>query len=62
MFEEKEMKIPVISVNTTSGLVSAQQIVDTTPSEMFATVRNDTSKVETVQRIIYPSVELPIEE
>jgi len=58
MFEEKEIKIPIVSMDTTAGLVSAHQLVDATPSEMFATVRNDTSEVE-IQRIIYSPVELP---
>jgi len=61
MFAEKEIKMPITSINTTTGLVSAIQLVDTTPSEIFATVRNDTSEVE-IQRIIYPSVELPQQE
>lgn len=52
MFAEKEIKMPITSTNTTTGLVSALQLVDTTPSEIFATVRNDTSKIE-IQRIIY---------
>jgi len=38
---EKEMKMPIASTNTISGLVSVLQLVDTTPSEMFATVRID---------------------
>jgi len=54
---EKEMKIPVASIDTTSGLVSALQLVDTTPAEMFAIVRNDTSELE-LQRIIYSPIEL----
>ena len=54
---EKEIKMPIASTNTTSGLVSVLQLVDTTPSEMFATVRNDTSELE-MQRITYP-IELP---
>jgi len=58
---EKEIKMPVASTNTTSGLVSVLQLVDTTPSEMFATVRNDTSELE-VQRIIYSPIELPKKE
>lgn len=61
MFEEKEIKLPVASINTTSGLVSYLQLVDTTSSEMFATTRKDTSEIET-RCIIYPSVELPKEE
>ncbi|MCW3131958.1 MAG: hypothetical protein N2V73_04480 [Candidatus Methanospirare jalkutatii] len=55
---EKEIKMPIASTNTTSGLVSVLQLVDTTPSEMFATVRNDTSELE-VQRIMYSPIELP---
>ena len=58
MFEKKDIKMPIASTNTTSGLVSALQLVDTTSSEMFATVRNDTSESE-IQRIIYSPVELP---
>lgn len=61
MFEEKEIKMPIALTDTTSGLVSALQLVDATSSEIFATVRNDTSEVET-QRIIYPSMELPKED
>jgi|GEM_PF-1785326 len=60
MLEKKEIKMPIASTNTTSGLVSVLQLVDTTPSEMFATVRNDTSELE-MQRITYP-IELPKKE
>lgn len=58
MFKEKEIRMPIASTNTTSGLVSALQLVDTTPSEIFATVRNDTSELE-MQHIIYSPIELP---
>ena len=58
MFREKEIRMPIASTNTTSGLVSVLQLVDTTPSEMFATVRNDTSESE-IQRITYLPVETP---
>ena len=61
MFGEKEIKMPIASTNTTAGLVSTLQLVDTTPGEIFATVRKDTSDVET-QRIIYPSMRVPKEE
>jgi len=37
------------------------QLVDTTASEMFATVRNDTSELE-LQRITYRPIELPKKE
>lgn len=58
---EKEIKMPIASTNTTSGLVSALQLVDATPNEMFATVRNDTSELE-MQRITYSPIELPKKE
>jgi len=64
MFEkerEKKIKIPVVSMTTTSGLVSALQLVDTTSSELFATIRNDTTEVE-IQRIRYSPINLPKEE
>ena len=37
----------------TPGLVSALQLVDATPSEMFATIRKDTSGLE-MQHVTYP--------
>jgi soluble P-type ATPase len=61
MLEEKEIKIPIASTDTTSGLVSVMQLLDTTPGEIFATIKNDTSEIE-IQRIIYPSMELPKKE
>ncbi len=61
MFEKKDIKMPIASTNTTAGLVSALQLVDTTPSEMFASVREDTSESE-IQRIIYSPIELPKKE
>ena len=47
-----EKKIPIASTSTTPGLVSALQMIDATPNEIFATVRNDTSELE-IQRITY---------
>ena len=61
MSDEEEIKMPKVSTSTTSGLVSVLQLVDTTPSEMFATVRNDTSGLE-IQRITYSPIELPKKE
>ena len=58
MFEKKEIKMPIASTNSTTGLVSVLQLVGTTPSDMFATVRNDTSETE-IQRIIFSPIELP---
>jgi len=60
MLEKKDIKIPIASTNSTSGLVSALQLVDTTPSEIFATVRNDTS--ESQIQIVYFPVVFPKEE
>lgn len=51
--EEKEVEMPIIPINATAGLVSVLQLLDTTSSEIFAAIREDTSEVET-QRIIYP--------
>jgi len=59
MVDEKEREIPIASMDTTIGLVSAMQLVDTTPSEIFVTPRNETSDTE-ILRMIYPSVELPM--
>jgi|Deesub1362A_J573_1020465.scaffolds.fasta_scaffold00419_5 hypothetical protein len=60
MLEKKDIKMPIASTNSTSGLVSALQLVDTTPSEIFATVRNDTS--ESQIQIVYSPIVLPKEE
>lgn len=57
MFEEKVIKMPITSINATTGLVSALEIIDTTLSGMFAKIRDDTSETE-MQRIIYPSIRL----
>jgi hypothetical protein len=61
MFDEKEIKLPVASTESTVGLVSAMQLLNTTPGEIFIIVRDDTSEEET-QRIIYPSMEFPKQE
>ena len=53
--------MPIASTNTTSGLVSVLRLAGTTPSEIFATVRNDTSELE-MQHITYSPIELPKKE
>ena len=55
---EKEIKIPIISTDTTSGLVSATQLMDTTASEIFAKTKDETSETETEQ-IMYLPMTLP---
>uniref|UniRef100_A0A7V4NFW0 Uncharacterized protein n=1 Tax=Fervidobacterium pennivorans TaxID=93466 RepID=A0A7V4NFW0_FERPE len=58
MLEEKEIKMPIAGIHTTAGLVSIAQLINTTPSEIFALVKKETSEVAT-QYIIYPSISLP---
>lgn len=53
MHEEKEMEMPIVLIDTTVGLTSALQLIDTTSGEIFIAVRNDTTETE-IQRIIYP--------
>ena len=60
MFEEKDIKIPTITMDNTPGLSSALQLVDSTANEMFATVNNNTSDDPCI-RITYSPVVLPEE-
>jgi len=55
---EKEIKMPIISTDTTSGLASAMQLMDTTASEIFAKTKDETSETET-QQVIYLPMRLP---
>lgn len=57
MSDSENIKIPIVIMNTTSGLTSALQLLDNTSSFMLATIRNDTSNQE-ILRIIYPPANL----
>lgn len=54
MSEAKFVKLPLIPVSKTGGLVSIQQVTDTTSNEVFS-FRDSTSEARIIT-IIYPHV------
>ena len=52
MMKEEEIKMRIFQINTTAGVVSASQLIDTTSSDIFIIMREDTSGVK-IQQIIY---------
>lgn len=62
MFEKENIKIPFVSMYTTSGLVSILQMVDFTDNKIFFTnFRNDTSGID-VNQIVYSPIKIIVPE